>query len=1290
MRRRVPALLAASLLCALIAASSSAAAAGNEYLKPYRTTVDDTGAGVLLDAGVDLGHAGYKPGRGPQTIEVAITPSEAERLERRGVELNAVELEAPSGPKGIRQALDGGDSPNPFYTVYRSYSEPGGIEDEMIEIAREHRDIVKLVRIGKTTLGKPIYVLKITNGARNVPDNTRIPVLYSSINHAREWIAAETGRRLMNWFVDNKDSDLMRSLLRTHELWVMPIHNVDGYDHTFTCGVGAANRMCHYSEPESNRLWRKNLRDNNENGIFGDNPPGPEGDGVDPNRNYSTGWGLDPEGSSASEGSETYRGPSALSEPENKAYDRLLRRIDFVSLVNYHSAAQLLLYPFGSYTDYSSSDDSFFKAVTGTYGDAAVDPYVSQRSADLYVTNGETVEHGYTAYGILGWTPELDQRRTGGGGDGSSFIFPDDESTVQAVFEKNLDFALNVAVSAEDPEEPRNATTNPSTYRVKATVDIDPTPLEVSYGADQTIEAVVKRSLGTVTMDIEGEDPDGEEREMPTVTLTEWEGGERLGDRLGSFFTRVRGQVPAEFLAIEDPSDPDYRPPRRVEEGEVLTVTIRAGGQSQQFSYRIEALPDPPPAGEEPKQRVLVVAAEDYTGVSPNRRPDYDVAPRYLTQHVQALEAAGYEVEVFNSDAPPLNAEGEPAPKRITGLGILSHFDAVLYYTGDDFIPQDALNPDPRHLATSTATGPSGSTEMASWSFKSWIALRDYLNEGGKVVFSGRNAIQPFLPTSTGLNATGPYDYRSDQAYGFFYPPDNAGDDRRPHTAFQELIPVSNDVAQYYFGATVRQGGYGTTTFNASQVLPQTGGIFEGMAPIALDTGSGNDPNQDVNGVSLPRAKSPTRFRNWSSLAVQKPLRQERIELDVANPPAQQGGVALSSRDTVLFGFGLEQVDAVTRDELVRRSFAYLLPTTPDTTPPTVAFAYPDEGATATTLDPVEIEVDAVDERGDMKEVRLLVGDEQVGRKVSFPFQLRYQPTSDDVGESVTLRVVAEDAAGNTAEATRTISVVAPDPADVIAASPLPSVPPEITGEPASGRTLMCVGAQFDNPPFDLSYEWLRNGNPIPGATSQSYVTLAADLGRQLRCRVTATNPSEAEANADVTSDFVIVSGGPQGPTGPTGPTGPQGPSGPTGPSGPQGPAGPTGPSGPAGPTGPQGPAGPTGPTGPQGPQGPQGPPGPPGSTVLVSCQLSDDSRSIECTMSASQATAARLKGSIRLAGSRVTATKSGKRGKVTVRLRNNRRLSRSQRVVVRVSVAGRSARMTVPIGRKVRLTTKG
>ena len=199
-------------------------------------------------------------------------------------------------------------------------------------------------------------------------------------------------------------------------------------------------------------------------------------------------------------GGQTYRGPFPLSEPEDLAYDRLLRRITPEAVINYHSAAQLLLYPFGYITDVYADDDPWFKAITGTDGDAAVDPYISQRSSDLYITNGETTDHAYNKYGSMSWTPELDECETAAGGTfcsgGSGFTFPDDEGKVEAVFEKNLDFARNVAATTLDrdrPDRPRNATDDETQYQVKGSPDIEPNRFNVSYGADQTLEAVTRR-----------------------------------------------------------------------------------------------------------------------------------------------------------------------------------------------------------------------------------------------------------------------------------------------------------------------------------------------------------------------------------------------------------------------------------------------------------------------------------------------------------------------------------------------------------------------------------------------------------------------------------------------------------------------------------------------------------------------------------------------------------------------------------------------------------------------------
>ena len=78
---------------------------------------------------------------------------------------------------------------------------------------------------------------------------------------------------------------------------------------------------------------------------------------------------------------------------------------------------------------------------------------------------------------------------------------------------------------------------------------------------------------------------------------------------------------------------------------------------------------------------------------------------------------------------------------------MLSHFDGVDYYTGDDLVPQDPGLTNYRRL--SSATTLTGGTLISQWGAKGWFNLRDYLNEGGKIVIDGRNAHQTFASTST-------------------------------------------------------------------------------------------------------------------------------------------------------------------------------------------------------------------------------------------------------------------------------------------------------------------------------------------------------------------------------------------------------------------------------------------------------------------------------------------------------------------------------------------------------------
>ena len=80
--------------------------------------------------------------------------------------------------------------------------------------------------------------------------------------------------------------------------------------------------------------------------------------------------------------------------------------------------------------------------------------------------------------------------------------------------------------------------------------------------------------------------------------------------------------------------------------------------------------------------------------------------------------------------------------------------------------------------------------------------------------------------------------------------------------------------------------------------------------------------------------------------------------------------------------------------------------------------------------------------------------------------------------------------------------------------------PPTITGTAVAGRPLTCnPGTWTANPA--LSIEWLRDNQPIAGATQSTYLLTGADAAHQVACRVTASNSS---GDAQATSSAVNVS----------------------------------------------------------------------------------------------------------------------------------------------------------------------
>ncbi|MEU6452139.1 M14 family zinc carboxypeptidase [Streptomyces sp. NPDC046979] len=581
-----------------------------DEVKVFRADVTQEQVPLLLAAGQD-GHELTErvPDRGTATVEVYLTDQQADKLEKQGVDLTEHSLSG-RAEKRVEDAADG---------VFRPYSGSGGLREEILRTARQNPRLTKVVSIGKTVNGQDILALKLTKNAKESKDGSRPSVLYMSNQHAREWITPEMTRRLMHHYLDKYDEDRrIRKLVDSTELWFLLSANPDGYDYTF--------------ENTDNRLWRKNLRDNNGDGALG------AGDGVDLNRNFAYKWGYDDEGSSPNPTSQTYRGAGPNSEPETKALDRFQKRIGFTYGINYHSAAELLLYGVGWQVATDTPDDVLYKALAGTPENSAIPGYHPQVSSELYTTNGEADGHAANVNGTAMFTPEMSTCQTVSEQDPddewnaadcqSGFNFPDDEKLIQQEFAKNIPFALSVAESAAHPDRPS------SSVGLDA-ADFTPDAFTTSYarGADQEVSVVARKSVRDKELKYRvngGRTHD--------VRLKPWRGGETYGGEDNLYFDEYRAKI------------------RHGETGDRVEVWFTGetkGGKrtaSEHFTYKV---------AQRPGADVLVVAEE---GAKATQTRTY----------VDALRASGKRAAVWD-----VATQGAP-----DALGVLGHFDTVVHYTG--------------------------------------------------------------------------------------------------------------------------------------------------------------------------------------------------------------------------------------------------------------------------------------------------------------------------------------------------------------------------------------------------------------------------------------------------------------------------------------------------------------------------------------------------------------------------------------------------------------------------------
>ncbi len=769
-------LLLGATLAAVPAAASPPDGAGpggrGGGLEVYVGRVDAEGLEELKLAGLD--HEDVSTGRtrtGEIAVEVVMNGRQARMLAGEGVDLSVKRI------NGKKASTVAAQQNREGYQGFRSYSEDGGTADELRQTAARNPRLAKLVRFGTTVQGKPLLAVKVTKNATRMKDGKRPAVMYLGAQHAREWITPEMTRRLMHHFLDNYGSDAqITRLVNTTELWFVPVANPDGYDYTFT---------------GDNRLWRKNLRDNDgDNAITGN-------DGVDLNRNYATKWGWDNEGSSPQPSSQTFRGDGPNSEPESKALDALFGRVGFEQFVNYHSAAELLLYGIGWQVNTPSPDDTVLEAMVGTDEDPAVEGYDPDISAELYTTNGDTDTHMTVEHDTLGFTPEMttcevaSEKYPDDEWEAedcvSGFNFPDDNRLITEEFEKNIPFALSVAESADDPADP-------VTFNGEKAPDMVVDDFAVSHSARQPVAVVADRQLRNLRLNyrVNG-------KRARSVKVSEWDGGERYGDTHDDYHAEFRGTVTGTSAG---------------DEVEVWFRGVKPGAgpiSSDRFTYTV---------ADDIGGDVLVLAAEDYTGAS--QVVGSPPTLQYADEHVAAVEEAGYDADVYDVDA-----NDRTAPHH---LGVLSHYDAVVWESGDDIIPG--------------APGQSGGlADDVSLALE--LAVRDYVNEGGKLLVAGQ------------------YNRHAESADGLYYynpfaPPECT---QRSYPC----LPLFNDFQQYWLGAYTYVDDGGTDPDGNPYPLAGDAGAFDGFTGELNAPGSAQNQEHTASFLTTSSFLPPEMFPQFES-----------------------------------------------------------------------------------------------------------------------------------------------------------------------------------------------------------------------------------------------------------------------------------------------------------------------------------------------------------------------------------------------------------------------------------------
>ncbi len=295
------------------------------------------------------------------SVEVVVNDQELSELQLKGFVVDILEHGSP-----LREQLAKSG------TVPAGYLDLSQILAVMIAAENDFPGLCQLVDLtatyGMPTTfeGRSMYALKISDNVTVDEDEPNF--LMVSAHHCREIvtpvIALDAISRLTSLYGTDPQ---ITALVDEYEIWIAPVWNPDGYEYVFS----------------TDNLWRKNRR------VF------TTGIGVDTNRNYGFGWTSGCSGST-SPSSETYKGPSANSEPETQTMIAWSQDRHFSKVIDFHSSGRETLYGYAClshpWSNFWESEAIELSMQSGYFGD------VRSPSADGEHFHWQVAERGALSF----------------------------------------------------------------------------------------------------------------------------------------------------------------------------------------------------------------------------------------------------------------------------------------------------------------------------------------------------------------------------------------------------------------------------------------------------------------------------------------------------------------------------------------------------------------------------------------------------------------------------------------------------------------------------------------------------------------------------------------------------------------------------------------------------------------------------------------------------------------------------------------------------------------------------